>query len=232
MTFAEIIYDIMEIKGALDDDSDLELMWILHKINQYRAVHIVEEYKFTNELDPVWIQRMFKFSWIKTDASDDPLVTYSSITLGKYVLPRVIKFPDDIGTYRISGSGAVMQFEKTSFSTLMMKQEIGEDIHGEYGYYCKIGDTVYITPYIMEGSAMVIIENPMDIQIYDSGTLRDMTFEDPYPLDPSIAQRAIIDFLTKDMAIAEKAIIDIINDSQSQLNILKDDYGQVSANKT
>jgi len=232
MTFEEIIYDVMEIKGALDDDSDLEPMWVLHKLNQYRATHIAAHYFLTNEIDPVWLQRIFKFDWIKINAADDPLIIYSSVTLGKYTFPRIINLPDDIGIYRVSGSGAILQFEKTNFNVLIMKAEIGEESHGEYGYYSRIGDVVYISPYIMEGSAMVIAENPMDIQIYDSGTLRNMLFSDPYPLDPVIAQKALMDFLTKDMAIAEGAITDIINDSQSQLNILKDGQKPVSKNKT
>lgn len=227
MTFEEIIYDIMEIKGALDDDSELEPMWVLHKINQYRGVHIAAEYRLTNEIDPIWLQRVRKFSWVRTNAADDPSIVYNSVTLGKYKIPRVVKLPEDIGTYHISGSGSIMQFEKTDFNTLMMKQEIGEDKHGEYGYYSKVGDTIYITPYIMEGSAIIIAENPLNIEINDGGVLRARTFTDDYPLDPVIAQRVILDFLTKDMKIAEGAIADIINDSQSQLNILKDEQGSV-----
>jgi len=223
MTFEEIIWDIMEIKGALEDDSDLEELWLLHKINQYRAVHIVAEYGLTNEIDPVWLQRIYKFKWVKTTAADDPAITYNSITLGKATLPRTVKLPEDFGTYRIAGSGAILQFEPCDFNRLMMKAEIGEESHGEYGYYSKVGDVIYETPYLMEGSAIIIAENPMDIQINDAGTLRDMTFEDQYPLDPLLAQRVILDLLTKDLAIADGAITDIINDSQKELKIMKDE---------
>lgn len=77
----------------------------------------------------------------------------------------------------------------------------------------------------MEGSAIVIAENPMDIQINDAGTLRDMTFTDQYPLDPILAQRALLDFLTKDMQIADGVVTDIINDSQREFKIMKDEQG-------
>jgi len=231
MTFEEYIYDIMEIKGAIEDDSDLEPMWVLHKLNQYRAVHIVAEYASNHEIDPVWLQRIYKFKFAKTNASDDPSITYNSITLGKAVLPRTVKLSEDIGTYRISGSGAILQFEPCDFNRLMMKIEIGEESHGQYGYYAKLGDTVYIHPYIMEGSAIIIAENPMDVQINDNGILRDMTFADEYPLDPLLAQRALLDFLTKDMAIAEGTITDIINDSQDKLKILKDNEGERSLSR-
>ncbi len=223
MRFEEIIWDIMEIKGALEDDSDLEEMWVLHKINQYRAAHIVAEYAMTNEIDPVWLQRIHKFKWIKTTAADDPAIIYNSVTLGKFTLPRTVKLPEDMGTYRIGGSGAILQFEPCDFNRLMMKVEIGEESHGEYGYYSKVGDVVYEIPYLMEGSAIIIAENPLDVQINDAGTLRDMTFEDQYPLDPLLAQRVILDVLTKDLALADGSITDIINDSQREFKIMKDE---------
>lgn len=225
MTFEEYIWDIMEIKGALEDDSDLEEMWVLHKLNSYRAVHIGQEHALTNEIDPIWLQRIHKFSYEKTTAADDPAIASNSITLGKATLPTVVRLPEDMGTYRVSGSGAILQFEPCDFNRLMMKAEIGEESHGEYGYYAKLGNVLYVTPYLMEGSAIVIAENPMDIQINDAGTLRDMTFTDQYPLDPILAQRALLDFLTKDMQIADGVVTDIINDSQREFKIMKDEQG-------
>lgn len=132
MTFEEYIWDIMEIKGALEDDSDLEEMWVLHKLNSYRAVHIGQEHALTNEIDPIWLQRIHKFSYEKTTAADDPAIASNSITLGKATLPTVVRLPEDMGTYRVSGSGAILQFEPCDFNRLMMKAEIGEESHGEY----------------------------------------------------------------------------------------------------
>lgn len=230
MTFEEIIWDIMEIKGALEDDSDLEEMWVLHKINNYRAVHIAAQFALTNEVDPIWLQRVLKFSYEKVTAADDPSITYNSITLGKAILPTVIALPEDIGTYRIAGSGAILQFEPCDFNRLMMKAEIGEENHGEYGYYAKLGNMIYVTPYLMEGSAVIVAANPMDVQILDAGVLRDMTLEDEYPLDPVLAQRAILDFLTKDMQLSDSSITDIVNDSQREFKIMKDEQN-ISGNQ-
>jgi hypothetical protein len=223
MKISEFIYDIREILGAIDSDSDISDLWILYKINQYRAVHIVQEYALTDEIDPSWLQRIHKFKWIKCNASDDPQIIYSSITLGKTIIPRTIKLPYDIGTYRISGSGSIQQFEPCDFNRLMMMAELNQNENYGYGYYSKIGDTVYSYPYIMEGSAIIIAENPTDIQINDDGILRDMTFDDNYPLDPSLAQRVIIDIFTKDLKINQSVIDDIINDAQNQFKLLKNE---------
>lgn len=228
MKIEELLWDVFEIKGALEDDSDLEETWVLYKLNQYRAVFIPQEYAITQQINPVWLQRVHKFSWEKVTAADDPAIVYNSVTLGKYTIPRVISLPDDQGTYRISGSGAIQQFEPIDFNLMMMKADVGEESHGEYGYYTKIGDVIYIRPYIMEGSAVIIAENPLNVPILDplTGLLRGMLFTDEYPLDGNLAQRSIIEFLTKDMAISEATITDIINDSQSQLKILKDEQAR------
>lgn len=222
MNVSELIWDIMEIKGALEDDSDLEEMWLLHKINSYRAVGIQEEFALTNQINPLWLQRVHKFAFAKCTSADDPSITLSSISLSKGTLPKVVSLPDDLGTYRVSGSGAVMQFEPVDFNTLMMKIEIGEELNPGYGYYSKIGESIYAYPIILEGSAIIIAENPFDIQVNESGVLRAMTFEDDYPLDIALAQKVILNILTKDLAIADGAITDIVNDSQKQFKILKD----------
>lgn len=222
MTIEDYIWDVFEIKNALEDDSDIEEMWVLHKLNQYRALHIQQEYGLTQFINPVWLQRKYKFSWEKVNAADDPNIEIGSVTLGKAEMPRVVSLPDDQGTYRISGSGSILQFEPITFDLLMMKADVGEQLPGQYGYYSKVADTVYIWPYIMEGSAMLILANPLDVQINDAGTLRSMTFSDNYPLDPGLAQKALLDFLTKDMLFSDQSISDIMNDSQRQLKILKD----------
>jgi hypothetical protein len=222
MRVSELIWDINEIKGALEDDSDLEEMWLIHKINSYRAIGIQEEFALSNQINPIWLQRVPKFSLTKCTAADDPSITYSSIVLSKATLPKVVSLPDDLGTYRISGSGAIMQFEPVDFNTLMMKIEMEEERDRGYGYYAKVGGTIYLHPITMEGSAIIIAENPFDIQINDLGTLRDMTFEDDYPLDIAIAQKVILQILTKDLLMNDQAITDIVNDSQKQLKIMKD----------
>ena len=229
MKIEDIIWDILEIKNAIEDDSDLEEMWILHKINLYRAAHIEAEFALTNEINSQWLQRLRRFTWEKVTAADDPAILHNSITLGKASLPGVVKLPEDQGMYRLSGSGAINTFDPIDFNSLIMKAEI-EDTNIGYGYYSKIGNDVYEWPYTMEGSAIIIAANPLDVQIMDGGVLRDTTFQDEYPLDPVLAQRSIIDFLQKDMALKEGSVVDLINDSQDQLRILKD-AGQLQSNQ-
>lgn len=221
MTFEEIIWDVMEIKGAVNDDSDIEELWVLFKINHYRAVHIEAEYRMNNQMDPSWFQRYHQFTWEKVNAADDPAVALSSVTLGKANIPSVVHLPDDQGVIRVSGSSGILQYEPCDFNRLMMKSQV-EQANSKYGYYSRVGNILYSYPYNLYGSAILIAHNPLDVPINDNGAVREMTFGDDYPLDPVLAQRAILDLLTKDFAISENAIADLVNDSQSQLKILSE----------
>lgn len=225
MKVSELIWDIKEIKLALEDDSDLEEMWLLHKINSYRAIEIQQEFALTNTINPQWLQRVPRFQFTKVNSADDPAIAITSVTLSKASLPKVISLPDDLGTYRISGSSAIMQFEPIDFNTLIMKIEIGEETNFGYGYYAKVGGTIYAWPLIMEGSAIIVAEDPFDVQVLENGSLRAMTLEDDYPLDIALAQKVILQILTKDLAISEGSISDLVNDSQSQLKIMKNSIG-------
>jgi hypothetical protein len=221
MTAENLIYDIKEIVAATEDDSDLDEYWLIQKINNYRAVLIAEQFRVDPVVDPSWLQRIGKFKFTKSDAADDPLITVNSITLGRYILPSVISLPDDLGLNRISGSSGIVGFEPTDFDTLVMKALVKEEISPNYGYYARIGRFAYVYPYIMEGSAIIIAENPFDVPIYTGTEYRTMTMEDHYPIDARMAQLVIVQILTNDLNISQQSITDIVNDSQSQLKVLK-----------
>jgi len=222
MTVEEIIYDVKEIKAALEDDTDLEDLWLLYKINNYRALLIAEQYQMEPVIDPAWLQRTGKFSFTKTDAADDPAITVNSITLGRAIISEIVSLPDDLGLNRLSGSGGIIGFQPTDFDSLIMKALVKEEIHRNFGYYARIGTFLYTYPYIMEGAAVVIVENPMNIEVLDGSAFRTRLFTDPYPLDARLAQAVVIQILTKDLKINDQAITDVVNDSQSNLRIMKD----------
>lgn len=223
MTIEDIIWDIMEIKGALEDDSDLEEMWLMHKINSYRALAIQQEFSMTNTINPQWLQRVHKFKLTKCTPADDPAIGVSSIYLSKGTLPKVVSLPDDLGTYRVAGSGAITQFQPIDLNSLLMKIDIGEEKNSVYGFYSKVGSDLYFYPLTMEASAIIIAENPLDVQVLDGGVLRDRTFLDDYPVDIALAQKIVLEILTKDLAISDGQITDIVNDSQNQFKILKNE---------
>ena len=79
MTAAEIIWDVMELKHALEDDADIDELWILQKFNAYRAMIIQQDYAYTNKVNPSWLQRLHRLVLSKVNAADDPAISLSSV---------------------------------------------------------------------------------------------------------------------------------------------------------
>jgi len=222
MTIEELVYDVKEIKSALEDDVDLDDLWILKKANSYRSIMIPQLYAQTPEINPSWLQLTEKLSFTRTNAADDPTVAISSVTLGRTWVPSVVALPDDLGLYRLSGSGNIIGFEPTDFDTLMMKAYIKEEVSRNYGWYSRIGNFVYVYPFVIEGKAQVIAEDPTSIKYFNGTEYRDYEISDPYPLDQGMAQMIILQILTVDLKLNEQSITDIVNDSQMNLKLMKD----------
>lgn len=220
MNYEDIIWDIREIVKAIEDDSDLSDFWLINKINNYRQIHILNDYNLNNYINPAWLQRIYKFKWEKVTAADDPNITYSSVILGRHIFPALINLPEDLGLYRLSGSSNIDNFEYTSIFNLMLLSKMDAS-NRNYGYYTRIGNYVYITPHVPEGTAIVIAANPMEIQVNDEGTLRDRKISDECPIDGYNAQKIIIDILTNDLRINLSILGDYLNDAEDNLKVLK-----------
>jgi hypothetical protein len=226
-----LVYDIREIKKAIDDDSDLDDLWIINKINMYRGIIIDELFALRGEIDQSWAQRTPRFKFEKVNSADDPNVSITSVTLGKYKLPKVISLPDDEGTISVMSGGRIREFSRTDFNSLMLRIEVNEERHPYDGWYARVGDEIYVYPYTIYGQAIIIADDPTSVKIVEDGVERDFDITDEYPLDASLAQRIVLQILTRDLAISDGQIADIINDSQDQLKILtSENAGKVRSN--
>lgn len=221
MTAEEIITDVLEIKNALEDDHDIEPMWILYKINAYRSIFILQDYKLNGEIRPEWIQRVFRTTTDKITSADDPSITFTSIQLSKAIIPSILAMPDDRGIVRVSGSSGILSFDQVSFEILMLKIHFKEEKMGQFGYFARVGNTIYCWPLVMEVQAQIIAADPMEVQVYTGGSLRDRLITDEYPLDPAMAQQIVLEICTKDLQLNMNSISDVINDSKHQLRILQ-----------
>lgn len=225
MTVEQIIYDILEVKNTVNDDSDLDELFLLQKINSYRAIMIQNHYAQRGYIESAWIQRYPTFDFEKVLSSDDPAVGWGSMVLGKYRLPKMISLPDQIGLFQVFGSGRARPLSMTDFSTMIMRAGIDEELPKGSGFVCVLGDDIYVYPYIMKGQAHIIASNPMEVPVIENGVKRDMLATDEYPLDSGMAQMIILEILTKDLNINNQSISDIVNDAQSGLKILQNGGG-------
>ena len=228
MNAAEIVYDILEIKNAINDDRDIDEIWLIHKFNAHRSLQIIEEFKQSNEIRSMWLMRLYKQEVKKVTSADDPSIISTSIELGKVHLPNIVAIPNDAGFVRLTGSSGILTFDPVSYDTLMLKIMFKEEKMGEFGYYTQIGNDVFLWPYVREVQAIIIPEDPFDIQIIDPITkvLRDFGITDDYPLDIDMCQKAIWEVLTKDLAYNDQQVRDIVNDSQNQLKLMRNGSNQ------
>jgi len=228
MTAEEIVYDILEIKNAINDDREIDEIWLIHKFNAHRSLQIIEEFKQSNEIRSMWLMRLYKQEVKKVTSADDPSIISTSIELGKVHLPNIVAIPGDAGFVRLTGSSGILSFDPVSYDTLMLKIMYKEERMGEFGYYTQIGNDVFLWPYVREVQAIIIPEDPFDIQIIDPITkvLRDFGITDDYPLDIDMCQKAIWEVLTKDLAYNDQQVRDIVNDSQNQLKLMRNGSNQ------
>ena len=225
MRLDHIIYDILEIKSAANDDSDIDELWLVHKINNYRALFIQEQYAISGDISTSWLQRYPVFNLEKVMSSDDPEIKWGSLNLGKFTLPSLVSLPFDQGMYQFFGASRTKPFSICDFVTMVYRASLGEDIPPGSGFVSRMGNDMYVYPYVMKGQAYIVAVNPMDIPILDNGVIRDMKADDDYPIDPAMAQSIVLAILTKDLHILEQTVPDIINDSQNQFKIMKTDGG-------
>lgn len=223
MSVEELIYDILEIKNALEDDHDYDELWILRKINNYRSIFIFQDYLLNQEINPSWIQRLRKQKVIKVTSADDPSIDFTSIDLGKVTIPSLISLPDDGALIRVSGSSGITTFDAISFDNLMLKLAFKEERMGEFGWRARVGNDLFLYPLVAEIQAVIIADNPMDIQVLDSATglMRDRLITDEYPIDAVIAQQVILEIITKDLQLNAQSVSDIVNDSKHQLRVMQ-----------
>lgn len=223
MTIEDIVYDILEIVNALEDDHDIEPLWLMKKITAYREALIIQDYMQNETIRSNWIQKLPMIKTTKVTSADDLSIVYTSISLSKAVIPSIISLPDDMGLVRVTGSSGILPFDHIGMDSLMMKVHFNEEKMGDFGYVTRLGNGLYMWPLVMEVIPWIIASDPMAIPFTDpvTGAQRDFAMTDQYPVDPYIAQQIVLEICTKDLKIEMGSIADITNDSKHQLRILQ-----------
>lgn len=228
MTAEDIIYDIFEIKNALEDDHDLEEFWLLKKIGAYRQAFIIQDFQLNGQIKSSWLQRIYKTKTVKVTSADDPVISYTSISLSRAVVPEVMSLPDDMGLFRVTGSSGILPYDHIGMDALMMKIHFGEERMGSFGYCCRMGTNLYLWPLVMEVQAYIVAADPMSVPFMDTvtGVTRPLEITDEYPVDAYTAQQIVLEICSKDLQLNMKSIADIVNDSKHQLRVVQSEVGQ------
>lgn len=167
MTLNEITYDLLRLltHNKAGEDSRLNINNLQYKIHQYRAKKIEEIYRYTKEIDPIWIQNMGTMSVSKIKGDEDALIQYGYENYGLINIPTVIRFPNDLGAYRVAGTDMRCQYFPISEHRFFSL--IPESTRANHKYYFRLGNKLYLTPYIKEANIQLILTNPLDGYILD-----------------------------------------------------------------
>ena len=278
MTIKELVWDMRILLRQLTDDSSVNDAHLIHKLNIYRALYIVEQYNMGYRLEEEWFQRLPLTECTPVNSGDDPNVPYTSINFGKFTLPRVIELPGGV-SLKLRTSSMALEIYWKNMSELMQMIKSKDYRVKIFKFYTRIGNEFYIYPYTEKIATQAILFNPLDGYQFDTeyGDLANLnagyeykvvkgsiTQSNPatepptltvyakeetftsnasytysgtgkvkltdqvlavngdyeYPISPDIAQRIIIDILTKDFQIERSQIFDVINDSIDQLKLI------------
>lgn len=183
MKLIEDIYIIKHIlsKFHISDDNRINERTLAEIINQRRAMAITQEYAQTQTIDPIWLQDFGKLNLTKVTSSDDPLITNSTVCLGKITLPPVVGLPNKLGEYRLSSSSKLMKCYPLSAEEFFFMYDIA-DSRFSMPHYFRIGNAYYFYPHTKEASAILILENPLlgKVKRTEEVLSGSLTFDDTF----------------------------------------------------
>jgi hypothetical protein len=168
MTLEQIIYDLRTIleMSKITNNSRFEDEHIEKKITEYRAIAIQDEYKLTKDVVPVWLSPLGKFLFEKVNSADENLGINTSVCFGKKTLPPVVNLPNNLGYYYLSAPAKQGRLYLVPREILMLMIQLGDDRLQHYIYGFIEHNSLFVYPYISEGNASLIAEDPRQCMMF------------------------------------------------------------------
>lgn len=151
---------------ALKPSTRIREKLLIHKINSYRSIFILEHYLEFKELSPSWLQNIGSTLTTRITSADDPSIEVSSIYFSKITIPQVITLPDDLGVYRLTTSSGQKRIYKTTPDNLYLKISVNSEDIKLFHYFFRIENSLYIYPFIKSISGSFLFENPLDADVF------------------------------------------------------------------
>jgi hypothetical protein len=233
MKLENIVYDIRTVYRQLGDDTELTDDFLINKINSYRAT-LLERQFFKGVVDLSAVQDVYAGYQDTTtvNSADDIQITKTSIVITKLELPATVKCTKWNGVHQILHSAQHKPISYFHHGLFMSMIENNADELSRETMYTFVGKKLYFYPKLDRVRVYAILENPLDgftknalltpqgISLSASGTKRNLTILDEYPVDVATAQNVILAILTQYLNLQKQSIEDLANDGQSQLKLL------------
>lgn len=167
MKAEDLIFDVLHIAtmSTVTKDTRLDELYILQKLNQYRAIRIPDQFRKLREINPLWIQSMEIFDITKTNSADDDNLLSTSICMGKITLPPVVAIEGNLGLKRVGGSSGQTKWYPIDKDKFYQMYEANDFRLVMFIHYIPLGSAIYVYPYQSKGVADIIAENPLDVPV-------------------------------------------------------------------
>jgi hypothetical protein len=169
MKHSEIVWDIITIltKSNITNDERFGEAIISSKINNYRAQKIIRDWNANKHINPVYLQ---DFGVDNVNSADDPAISHTSLCFGKVTLPPVVTFYDsslfDKGVWRVASSSKQKRYAPVTMDKLMLMIALNDWTLNHYHYYLRIGNALYLYPYVNQVNYVLVCENPFDGYVF------------------------------------------------------------------
>lgn len=232
MKLENIIYQIREILKSKGVDSRIDDRMLIDMINRYRAFNIKQYWEANRYLKAEWFSNLGILTPTIVNSADDPNIQFTSVIFGKLILPVAISIPKEHATF-IRSASKHQRIEEIDMHILYKMIETDDELLKEYISIHFVGNVAYIYPHQSKIWVSRILENPLDAITYDalsdydgtvisaSGTKRNLTVKDEYPICGEITTMVILDILTKEFNLERQNIPDVTIDSADTDEIIK-----------
>jgi hypothetical protein len=167
MTLNELTYDIIMIltKLGFTNDSRLEESYIEYLIHKKRGSLIVEDFKNTGIIHPVFFQDLGMCDLTIINPSEDRNISICNCPIAKVTLPRVIGLYDDISMQfnngvRVSSVCNTKKYFPIAFDLFSQIPEHHERM--KMKQFFQIGDAFYLSPVVKKARFIAVLSNPKE----------------------------------------------------------------------
>jgi hypothetical protein len=174
MTEEEIVYDIMmEASGfKLSDDAKFdEYDYVRYLVKEKRARVLREAYRRNSTIYSEVVQDLYDLDVTKVNAANDHNLVLD-LEIGKISVPAVVGFHKDteefsVGIRRVSTLNKRTQYFQTSLNKFQNILELG-GMRKLHNYFFKVGNEIYIYPYIEKINVLAVLEDPIEGFVNDN----------------------------------------------------------------
>lgn len=168
VTGREIFSDLEMLMSnfKLSKDQRVTPRMLLQMAARKRAMQINSYYSKTVTIDPTWIQRLGIKNVTKVTFQDDLNVPQSCDVAGMVKIPFPVELDGDAGIVRVSNAGGRGSYSQVLMEEILEMDKTVEQFHGNLRW--RVGDSLYIKPYVPELHIFMVLDDPMDAIYIDN----------------------------------------------------------------